>query len=287
MLPEWAKILITSLFGDWALEYLSNNAFRPEDNAVFTTLTDDPVFVHFKFKTFLKYILTHASLYEELAHLYVRDDVMHEGRKMASALRSHETERLRVIRDELYKMGYDLELTYIQAPKESEIKPNKLYLYLDSNGYITLKAKSSQGRIETMVLTQKELGDRFENIKAVLSHPDKPVLSPHDMDVLSSATARLGYAQKNTQYEFRQFLRDCGEEVKQEILTEFSEVNQEYGKELIDIDKIEKECSNLIAFADRDYIVNTKIDSAALQRALGSKVDEAEYNRAAKLGQMF
>jgi hypothetical protein len=296
MLPNLATMAITWLFGEGALEVISKNAFRPEDNKVFATLVDDPVFVHFKFKTFLKYIVTEPSMYTELAHLYLRDELMHDEekkQKMTDALTAYEEKRLKIIKNELYKMGYDLELHYgqvakDQAPKEADIQSNRIYLYVDCYGSIIMKAKNSCGKTEERQLTVLELGESFDSIKATLLDPKQPALSIRDKEILARATARFGYAQKGTMYEFKQFLREHGEAVKQEIMEEFNAVNEDYRKELrnradpenkdtkikdlIDIDSIEKACTECIAFADNVGVFSKPVDTDELQNALQQSV---------------
>lgn len=247
--------------------YVSTNAYREEDKKAFSELTLNPVYIHYKFKTLLKYILTDPTLYENLARLCVREDIMHEGKKIRDVLRECEKENLEVTRQELYNMGYDLQLTYAQEPNDNDIQPSQLYLYLDSYGSIMIKAENSRENIETLMLTPQMLGDRYDAIKAVLASQEKLSLNPQDLEVLAGATAKLGYAQKNTMYEFKQFLRDYGDEVKQEIIEEFNDLNKVYGGALFDIEHISKECSVLIGLAD-DHCVSSDIIAGEIFEAL-------------------
>lgn len=266
-IPEWAKWLVSrscSLLGlDIDInEYVSRNAYRKEDQQVFRQLTTHPVFIYFKYKVLLHYILTDGKLYEEIARLYVREDLQHSDKNLQTdknlieVLRDYEASRIAKFKTELYKTSYTLEICYENLPVSKDIQPYHAYLYVDADARICYLAKNSQDTLETLIIPNEELGSRYHAIKAILEDKSHPTLSEQDSALLAKIMAQQGYALKNTLYDFNQFLRDHGNTVKKQILTDFVDLNQEYQKNLVDINKVDTECDKLIRFADEDCIIS-------------------------------
>ncbi len=277
-IPEWAKWLVSrscSLLGlDIDInEYVSSNAYRKEDQQVFRQLTTHPVFIYFKFKVLLHYVLTDGKLYEDIAQLYVRDDLQHSDKNLQTdknlidVLRDYETSRIAKFKTELYKTGYELEVCYEHLPSDKEIKYNHTYLFIDAYARICCLAKNSQDALETIIIPAEELGSRYNTIKMILEDKSHPPLSDQDHALLAKIMAQQGYAIKNTIYDFNQFLRDHGKTVKKHILADFIDLNHEYQKNLVDINKVDSECDKLIRFADEDCIISHS-DTSELSKAL-------------------
>jgi hypothetical protein len=77
---------------------VSQNAFQSADNAIYQKLAANPVFIHYKFTTLLKYILSGPDIYRSLSQLHISDE------KNIEMMAKHQAERMQLIRAELLKL---------------------------------------------------------------------------------------------------------------------------------------------------------------------------------------
>lgn len=251
-------------------EYFSENIYREQDQKAFRTLVTNEAFVYYKFKTLFAYIVTSSKDYANLAESYVRKELNHLDGNMINTLIKHEEERLNSYWNEAFHMDYKLNFAYTDIPIADKICGNQAYLYLNiADNTICLMARNRLNIVETMILTPEELGDCYDSIKETLADPKKPPLSYLDKEALEPATAAHGYAQENTKFEFRHFLKEYGQEVKQEILKEFEDINRIYGEEIINIANAKRKCEECLAFTNKN-ILDGHIDKNQLQDALNT-----------------
>lgn len=98
VLPE-AFISIASNFFN-----VSRNAFHSKDNAIYQQLEHHPVFIHHKFATLLKFILTSPAIYHRIATLHVREESAYQNTSIISMLTDFLDERLSAFQTELLKL---------------------------------------------------------------------------------------------------------------------------------------------------------------------------------------
>ena len=75
---------------------------------------------------------------------------------------------------------------------------------------------------------------------------------------MAGAAAENGFAIANTKYDFKQFLRDYGNTVKNEIFAEFEDINKHNERQIFDLDQIKDSYADLMALADAEYIDEEK-----------------------------
>lgn len=77
-------------------EYLpiSKNSFTPKENVLYKKLAKHPTFIYYKFRTLLKYILSEALIYRNIAKLDIPEDILHENKKILDIIKEHEEKRI-------------------------------------------------------------------------------------------------------------------------------------------------------------------------------------------------
>lgn len=98
VLPE-AFISIASNFFN-----VSRNAFHSKDNAIYQQLEKHPVFIHHKFATLLKFILTSPAIYHRIATLHVREESAYQNQSIINMLTTFLDERISAFQAELLKL---------------------------------------------------------------------------------------------------------------------------------------------------------------------------------------
>ncbi|VVC76542.1 hypothetical protein AQUSIP_18580 [Aquicella siphonis] len=82
----------------------SNNAFPSQDNSLYQRLAKHPVFIHHKFSTLLKFLLTNDETYRSICTLHIRPESQHENQSTVDMLVQHQAERLRAFKSEITKL---------------------------------------------------------------------------------------------------------------------------------------------------------------------------------------
>lgn len=78
-------------------QYFSENGFTSKDHAVFQLLEKHPVFVYYKYRTFLKYALTCGDMYQDIGELNMCKNIVHEetGKTFVNLFADDQEENIR------------------------------------------------------------------------------------------------------------------------------------------------------------------------------------------------
>ncbi len=92
-------------FPETIAKMFSENGFISSDHAIFALLENHPVFIYYKYRTFLKYILTDSNMYRDIADLNICKGLNHEsGDTFANVLTDDQKKRIQYFEDLLVKM---------------------------------------------------------------------------------------------------------------------------------------------------------------------------------------
>jgi len=83
---------------------VSKNAFSSRANAIHQKLESHPVFIHYKFVTLIKYILTSEDIYRNISRLHIHEESKFENKNFIDILAKHEADRLALFKTELLKL---------------------------------------------------------------------------------------------------------------------------------------------------------------------------------------
>lgn len=95
ILPE-AFISLASQFFQ-----VSRNAFLTRDNEVYKKLETHPVYIHYKYATFLKLALTKQEHYHNIGSLHIRSELTHNNAAINDLISTHMGDRIKKIHQEL------------------------------------------------------------------------------------------------------------------------------------------------------------------------------------------
>jgi len=102
-IPEFLLYLLPGMF-------VPENAFTPADNKVFALLEKHPVFIYYKYRTFLKYILTDENMYRDVVKLNMDENLEHApphvraGEKIIDTFANHLAARINYFEKILLEM---------------------------------------------------------------------------------------------------------------------------------------------------------------------------------------
>jgi hypothetical protein len=93
--------------------FFSRNRYPTDDCNVFSTLATNPVFIHYKFKTLLKYALSTKEMYQHICSLHMREglesevlrkELGEEYRYVSIALLNEQEKRIKLVKELLINM---------------------------------------------------------------------------------------------------------------------------------------------------------------------------------------
>ncbi|MDR3492127.1 MAG: hypothetical protein P4M12_08830 [Gammaproteobacteria bacterium] len=80
---------------------LSNNTYSSQVNSVYKKLETNPVFVHHKYATLLRYILSHAETYRYLSQLHIRKECTFQYKSVIEMLVQCQAARIQKFKDKI------------------------------------------------------------------------------------------------------------------------------------------------------------------------------------------
>lgn len=98
VIPEAFMSIASKIFS------VSQNAFKSDANVIYQKLETHPVFIHYKFATLLKFIVTSATTYHQLAKLHIREESSFNNQSIVDMMTTFVDERLRAHVDALIQL---------------------------------------------------------------------------------------------------------------------------------------------------------------------------------------
>lgn len=89
---------------DVFLTSFPTNEFAPKDNELFQQLETHPVFIHYKYVTFLKLILTQEDHYRRIASLHIHQELTYQEQPLIDLLSACAADRIAQCREQLAQL---------------------------------------------------------------------------------------------------------------------------------------------------------------------------------------
>lgn len=115
---------------------ITANEYQPHENRLFQSLSTHPVFIHHKFATLLKFILTTSEHYKNICFLHIRHDALFQDQSVIDMLSSYMEERIMMFKETLLTMSH---FKYWLSVYGDSVLENMLADFAARNKKMTLK----------------------------------------------------------------------------------------------------------------------------------------------------
>lgn len=134
---------------------LSANAYPQKANLTFQKLEKNPVFIHYKYETLLKYLLTNEDIYKKIAALHLRREATHESTLIIDKIASLQEERIKELEKALVTLPEFHAFFYQHGKKTLEDTINMITQRNNTFNQKASEAKASLKKLEAEIATQK------------------------------------------------------------------------------------------------------------------------------------
>lgn len=92
--PFYWPTKYAGVVSDTITAMMSTNAYSHATSLLYQKLATNPVFMHYKFAIFAKYVLTHADIYRTLALRHMREGYIHRAKMLVECVAKEQAERI-------------------------------------------------------------------------------------------------------------------------------------------------------------------------------------------------
>jgi len=159
---------------------ISRNAFRQHDIEIYRKLETNPIFIHYKYATFLKLILTNENHYSNISSMHIRKELPFQSpsikpTSIIDLLSKHVGDRLISIKEELKKTPSFKDFMQEHGDKiigdieDDYIKYNENYK----------KKMDKEPDYETQLIDIKQVFNDYAKLRDELDLPNDPEIQPY------------------------------------------------------------------------------------------------------------
>jgi hypothetical protein len=185
----------------------SSNLYSAETNARYRRLEKHPVFIYHKFAALLKFIVTDADHYRNIALLHMREDRLFEGKSVIERLTQSQAERIQHFKDLLVKLP---EFAAFVKKNGDKIIAIILEEFSERNTYYTLAKTKAMTELAELTQQSEQFIEHNANLLSTIN-------------TLSSEIQELNDLIKSTMFTSQQELPNSAETNNLKIKQKFDE----------------------------------------------------------------